>query len=110
MEQERGSAKMLRELFGAEGTPTHESLAKSVLAAQDVWKLRRWLVLGQPAPDHIRALFEIEAADVGRFMHDLVMVHSSKVEISCHVLCLGQPRPDVVQMHVDAELNIPRRI
>jgi len=108
MEEQRGSEKLLRRLFGADGDVSHESLHESVSAAREVFQIRRWIVIGQPTPDQILAMLDIELGMAGRIIQEIVNLQSPKLSINCHVFPMGQPKPDVVQVQVDAQINIRR--
>ena len=105
---ERGSEKLLRQLFGGEGPVTHESLAESVKAAQAEFKFKRWWVLGQPVVDRITAVFEVKPEQLGTTVEQIASAHGQHTSIGCEVFPLGIPRPDVMQLRVDAKINIKR--
>ncbi len=106
--EERGSEKLLRQLFGAEGPVTHESLAKSVKAAQARFKFKRWWVLGQPVVDRITAVMEVEPEKLGTTVEQIAGMHGEHASIGCEVFPLGIPRPDVMQLRIDSRINIKR--
>ena len=106
--EERGSEKLLRQMFGAEGPVTHESLAESVKAAQAEYKIKSWWIRGQPIPDHLMAIFDVEPAQLGTTVQKIAGMHGQQTAIGCEVFPLGIPRPDVMQLRVDARFNIKR--
>ena len=70
--QDRGSTKMLRELFGREIPERPEEVAKALGISLEKVKLLRWWVKGQPAPDWIFASFLVQPAMIGEVAGSLI--------------------------------------
>lgn len=108
MEEQRGSEKLLQQLFGAEGNVSHESLSEALKAAREEFMLRRWIVIGQPAPDQISATIDVEVGRAGTVLQQIINLQNPQLGIKCYVFPMGQPKPDLVQVQVDAQINLRR--
>lgn len=104
-----GSEKLLRQMFGAEGAVTKDSLAEAVgVAREGGYKIVRWWWKGQPAIDQIQAVFEVPLDQIGGTVKELASLHGDERTIGLEVFPYGIPVIDGVRLAVDAKMNLRR--
>ena len=105
---ERGSEKVLHHLFGADGKPSPEQLAKAIATAQETagFKIVRWWWFGQPAIDRFIGEFHVEATQVGGFVQNLVGRNNEKLAIGVEVFPLGIPVPDLFRVNATIDQHV----
>jgi hypothetical protein len=64
-QENRGSAKLLQELFGGKPPQTHAEAMTALGVSQDSVKLIRWWWKGQPVPDWFFASVQVKPDAVG---------------------------------------------
>jgi len=99
--EDRGSTKMLQELFGDDQPKTHVEVAKALGLSSTV-KIVRWWWLGQPGPDQFFGTLEMNPAQVGEVAGSLI-----KNGLSIDGFPLGLPAIDRAVLNVS---NVPREM
>jgi hypothetical protein len=69
---DRGSTKLLHELFGGKVPESHEEVARALGVKADSVKLLRWWVKGTPRPDWFHASFRVHPDLVGDVVGRLI--------------------------------------
>jgi hypothetical protein len=70
--EDRGSTKMMEQLFGSKAPKTHADVTKALGLSGDKIKLLRWWIKGQPAPDWFFASFQVPSDMIGEVAGRLI--------------------------------------
>lgn len=103
----RGSEKLWSNVF--EMNPLEdEELSRALDGAQMSYKIKRWWWFGQPRIDLIKATVDVELAQAGKMIQEIVQVHGSEVQVDLGVFPYGTPWPEGVRLDVEFRRNIER--
>lgn len=92
MNEERGSAKIIRERMGGTGVIGEKDLELIARATKlDNVRLARWWWLGQPAPDFISGALELKRDQLGEVINSLLQ---TEVPLVVKVFPKGIPWPE----------------
>ena len=101
MAAERGSDKILSQLFGDAAPADREGLARAVTAARESGlRVVRWWWRGQPAIDLIRAQLDVRPEEAGGVAQGLVGLHGPGAGLAVEVFPYGIPKLDGVRFDV----------
>lgn len=100
MSEERGSEKLLQELFGGAAPASEAEVARAFGIQVERAKILGWWIRGQPKPDWFHGKFQVTIDDVGPAIASIV-----KQGFIVEGFPLGKPRPDWVLLNVQ---NLPR--
>ncbi len=70
--EDRGSTKMLQQLFGANAPKTHAEVAKALGLSAEAAKIVRWWWKGQPAIDQFFGTIEMKSDQFGNIAGSLI--------------------------------------
>ena len=99
--EDRGSTKMVQQLFGSNAPKGHAEVAKALGLSADV-KIVRWWWLGQPGPDQFFGTLELDLARLGDVAGSLI-----KGGLVIDGFPLGKPAIDRAILNVS---NVPHEM
>lgn len=97
-DSERGSEKLLAELFGGAGSVSEEAVAEAFGLKVDKAKLLAWWIRGQPRPDWFFGKFQVPIKEIGPAVGSIV-----ERGFVVEGFPLGKPRPDSVLLNVSSQ-------
>jgi hypothetical protein len=101
MAAQRGSDKILGQLFGDAAPTDRDGLARAVAAAREGGlRVVRWWWKGQPAIDSIRAQLDVGPEEAGGVAQALVGLHAPGAGLAVEVFPYGIPKLDGVRFDV----------
>jgi hypothetical protein len=97
-ESDRGSEKLIAELFGSGEAVSQEAVAKAFGIQLDKAELLAWWIRGQPRPDWFFGKFKVPIDQVGPAVGSII-----SRGFVLEGFPLGKPRPDSVLLNVTSQ-------